>query len=503
MMGSAEFRRTGLGGRSGSFAIDDARGDLHTTLVFKPVNSREVGAREAEQLSVLAEAIATKGTEDRFAVPVSLGVHTSADGAHVHVIERHPGRMLSDYNVDERATYLGECAVLLAIYHQSMGNAAPGQSGWQPLKNELKQWRSSLFPIATVADLFVKNMKEALPPSLPLFRKRDAHVGNWMVDHAGRIVAIDLGSPVFLPVGHDLVQLVEDGATLPVSDPGFQRRYTLFRAYLSDIGIMDLTTTEETYDWFALYRAIRLGTSATSTKAQHSHARQLARHVADAGHGGKLRNVTEEVSTAMRAIMPADNPSQLTAGQRRISKAMSRVLRHSAPAAGLSPDDGGFVSLDELAAEIRQPVGTIIDIATHPSEPRFQVIEDSRIRALYGHSFAVPNPHEVVTEMPDTLYHGTSWDHLSQISAQGLLPGSRQYVHLTNNPAEAIEVARRHGYPVLISVSTASIVSLAAVADAVWAATEISPAGIRLVNAFAELSTPPEWLTEGLSVEDR
>ncbi len=492
VIGSEEFRRTDLGGRSGVFAVDDARGDLSTTLVFKPISSREIGTREAEQLVALSQAIVERELGDRFAVPISLGVFALSDGSHVHVIERRAGRLLSSFEAEDAAKFLDECAVLLAIYHQAIRQAEPGRSGWQPLKENLKLWCRSLFPGDGRATTFVESLKAALPLALPLVRKRDAHAGNWVVDSANRIVAIDFDSPVFLPAGHDLVQLVEDGALLPVNDAGFERRYSLFHAYLSEAGL-SLEQTEVIYDWFAVYRAIWLGTWAAATKAQHSHARQLVRHVAAVRRNSPLGAAAETVSAAMRSVTRVDKLAQLTAGQRRISTSMSKVLRHSAVDAGLQPDDGGFVPLEDLAREIRQSVAVVLEIATHPAEPRFQVIDD-RIRALYGHSFPVNDLHEVNVEMPETLFHGSSWDHLSQISMKGLLPRSRQRVHLTNNPAEAIEVARRHGHAVLLAVATSSVGSLQAVADAVWAAPEVDAASVRVLNAFEELPTPPDWL---------
>ena len=72
-----------------------------------------------------------------------------------------------------------------------------------------------------------------------MVRKRDAHLGNWLIDEAGRITAIDLDSPKCLPAGHDLAQLIEDGALIPVSNSGFAERYNLFRDYLSFAGIDD------------------------------------------------------------------------------------------------------------------------------------------------------------------------------------------------------------------------------------------------------------------------
>ncbi len=501
---SAEFRRADLGGRSGVFAIDDARGDLSTTLVFKPVLTADIGRREAEQLLVLHRAIAGIGAEARFAVPASLGVFQSAAGEFVHVIERHPGKLLSSLAPDEAAQYVDECAALLALFQKSIGVSYSSGSGWQSLRKGLKLWCGSLFPEDGEADAMIDRMKSALPSGLPLVRKRDSHPGNWVIDTANRVVAIDLDSPVMFPIGHDLVQLIEDGALLPISDEGFARRYLLFRAYLADVGVeLADAEVEIVYDWFALYRAIWTATSSLASKAQHSHARQLARRIASSQNERlALGDVAEAVSVAMRSVSPSSKVAELTASQRRISKSMSKVLRHSAVDAGLQPDDGGFVALEDLAREIRQSASVLLEIATHPAEPRFQVIDD-RIRALYGHSFPVADLFEVNVKMPETLFHGSSWDHLSQISAEGLLPRSRQHVHLTNNPAEAIEVARRHGHAVLLAVATSSIGSLRAVADAVWAATSVDAAGVRVLNAFEALPAPPEWLADVAPVEVR
>lgn len=501
---SAEFRRADLGGRSGVFAVDDARGDLSTTLVFKPVPTADVGHREAVQLRSLQQAIASIRAEDRFAVPASLGVFQAAAGGFVHVIERYPGKLLSSLDPEVAAQHLGECAALLALFHRTIDVSGTTASGWQPLRKGLKLWCGALFPATGEADIIIERMKSALPPGLPLVRKRDSHPGNWVIDAANRVVAIDLDSPVVVPIGHDLAQLVEDGALLPVSDDGFLHRYSLFRSYLADVGVeLDGAEVEVVYDWFALYRAIWTATSSLASKAQHSHARQLVRHIASSHGGGHaLGDVAESVSSAMRSQSPSSKVSELTASQRRISKSMSKVLRHSAVDAGLQPDDGGFVALEDLAREIRQGTEVLLEVATHPAEPRFQVIDD-RIRALYGHSFPVLDLYEVNVEMPDTLFHGSSWDHLSQIAAEGLRPLLRQHVHLTNNPSEAIEVARRHGHAVLLAVATSSIGSLRAVADAVWAATEVDAAGVRVLNAFEELPTPPAWMADDAPVEDR
>ena len=143
-----------------------------------------------------------------------------------------------------------------------------------------------------------------------------------------------------------------------------------------------------------------------------------------------------------------------------------------------------------------------MEVASDPAEPRFQILDDE-IRALYGHSFPVSDLHELNVEMPSELFHGTSWDHVSEIATLGLRPQARQHVHLTNNPAEAIEVARRHGHPLLLAVRTNQVPNLRAVADAVWAAEAVEPGFISVRNVFADLRVPPSWHTDDPGGEPR
>lgn len=135
---------------------------------------------------------------------------------------------------------------------------------------------------------------------------------------------------------------------------------------------------------------------------------------------------------------------------------------------------------------------------SHPAEPRFQV-QDGRIRALYGHSFYVEDLSDLGIDPPSILYHGTSWDSLPRIIVEGLRPMSRQKVHLTNNPNEALEVARRHSRPALVAVRAEEVESLQAVADAVWAADRVDPDLLEIRNPVRESSLPPAWIFDSIT----
>jgi RNA:NAD 2'-phosphotransferase (TPT1/KptA family) len=492
---SPDYRRSDLGGRSSVFAIEDARGDLATALVFKPAANRADAEREAAHMKLLLAAVQGIAAEDRFGVPRSLAIVTLTDHGTIHVIEREVGQLLSDLDPGLAAHHLEDSLQLLALFHNGVGVADKGRSAWKKLKNELNLWSPTLFRSMEESDNFVAAMHESLPGDLPLVRKRDAHASNWMVDDAGRMVAVDLEAKSFLPVGYDVAQLVEDSAMLPATDTGFDRRRALMDLYLDDLDFgPDAELAKAGYGWFALLRATWIASSASASKALHAHARQLAQYLAAAPDQGAIRAPAEMLAAALRQSTAAE-ASSVNAGHRRRSKRMSKILRHQAPELGLQADDQGFVPVDDLAQVGGLSAAEILAVAAHPAEPRFEV-QEGRIRALYGHSFPVPNLPELDVEPPETLFHGTSWGALDLIAAEGLRPMGRQKVHLTNNPTEALEVARRHSRAALLAVSTSDVESLRAVADAVWAADEILPEMLELRNPYTEIPTPPTWLTE-------
>lgn len=490
---SAEYRRADLGGRSGVFAVEDARGDLSTALVFKPVDTLDLGLQERDNMRLLLDAIEGDGTKDRFAVPASLAVVDAEGVGPVHVMERQVGRVLSSIPRDEAATYLSECSYLLGLYHRVAPRPPASARGRKAVRRSLVPVARMLFGTLHSND-FIERFRECLPRDLPVVAKRDSHAGNWVVDSAERVIAIDLQGSVPVPVGYDIAQLVEDAALLPASEAGFERRYELAEAYARVAEIdMDSEKLRHAYDWFALHRAVRLAASSSATKAEHRHARQLASHISKWTTLEELREPAAAVARATRVIVDRADREGLTRAQIRLSKALARVLRHQAPRLGLHVDDGGFTDIAELAAILKTRVEDVIAVATHPSEPRFGA-DERRIRALYGHSFPIAELNEIDVDLPATLYHGTSWASLNAIVADGLRSMERQHVHLTNNPTEAIQVARRHGLAVLVSVDTSLVTGLRAVADAVWAVDGVTPRALHISNVFTEIPVPPEWL---------
>lgn len=494
---SVDYRRSDLGGRSNVFAIEDARGDLATALVFKPAVSPSDAEREARHIRLLTHAIAEHGAEQRITVPRSLGVVAGdAIGGTLHVIERRLGVMLSDLDPVTAPLHLEACVEFLALFHNATkGSPDPQRSAWGKLKRGLKHWSRSLFPDKESADDFIRSMRECLPVDLPLVTKRDAHASNWVVDSSGRVIAIDLEAGSLLPVGHDVAQLIEDCAILPVSDEGFKHRRDLMERYVAQLDIeVEPDSTVCGYEWFALLRAVWVASSASASKARHAHARQLARYLATYGCNNELRAVAQMLVVALRQA-PVGEVGQVGPNHRRRSKRLAGILRHRAMSLGLNVDDGGFVSIAELAAVAELSPEEIQEVASHAAEPRFE-LDEGRIRALYGHSFPVSQLPDLDVDTPDYLFHGTSWKLLDVIASEGLRPMSRQKVHLTNNPTEALEVARRNSDAALLAIPTDGAGSLQAVADAVWAADSIDASLLEVRNPFAELAIPPAWLIE-------
>ena len=139
------------------------------------------------------------------------------------------------------------------------------------------------------------------------------------------------------------------------------------------------------------------------------------------------------------------------------SKFLSYVLRHNPEVIGLPLDPEGWAEIDRLVRLINGH-GTklsrelLLEIVATSGKKRFALSADGlRIRANHGHSIQV-NLNLQPQTPPQTLFHGTATRFASSIRAQGLVAGSRQYVHLSADKATALQVGKRHGKPLLLEV---------------------------------------------------
>jgi putative RNA 2'-phosphotransferase len=145
-----------------------------------------------------------------------------------------------------------------------------------------------------------------------------------------------------------------------------------------------------------------------------------------------------------------------------ISRTLALALRHEPWQYELELDAEGWTPVDALLAALRDEKAQWHDLTAEDfadvirtSAKRRYEMADGRIRALYGHSVPGKLARTAATP-PERLYHGTSPKALERIQKLGLKPMSRQYVHLSNNRADAVEVGRRkHPQPVILLVDAA------------------------------------------------
>lgn len=132
----------------------------------------------------------------------------------------------------------------------------------------------------------------------------------------------------------------------------------------------------------------------------------------------------------------------------RQSKRLAYLLRHST-----LPDSNGWVSVAELVQKHQFNEQELKEIVAKDEKGRFESSEDNlSIRALYGHSIKVTQDTPS-KKPPEYLYHGTATKYLESIMDKGILPKSRNYVHLSETLDGAIQVGERHGVPYILTIS--------------------------------------------------
>jgi putative RNA 2'-phosphotransferase len=144
------------------------------------------------------------------------------------------------------------------------------------------------------------------------------------------------------------------------------------------------------------------------------------------------------------------------------SRFLSLILRHQPEIAHISLDEGGWVEVSKLllgCAKAGRPMAKeeLEElVATNPKR-RFEFSDDrQRIRACQGHSVAI-ELGLAPRRPPAALFHGSAKHNLASILRDGLHPGSRQHVHLSDTLETALTVGRRHGEPVVLQVDSGQL----------------------------------------------
>lgn len=146
----------------------------------------------------------------------------------------------------------------------------------------------------------------------------------------------------------------------------------------------------------------------------------------------------------------------------KISKYLSKHLRHTPEQIGLQLAPGGWVAVDELLAACKNHSFPIIrselnEVVAKNDKKRFSFDSTGTlIRANQGHSVEVDLLLEAAIP-PGVLFHGTGHGAVEAILREGLCKMSRHHVHLSNDIAIAQKVGARHGRPVVLSIKATAM----------------------------------------------
>uniref|UniRef100_A0AAU3GTV2 Probable RNA 2'-phosphotransferase n=1 Tax=Streptomyces sp. NBC_01401 TaxID=2903854 RepID=A0AAU3GTV2_9ACTN len=177
----------------------------------------------------------------------------------------------------------------------------------------------------------------------------------------------------------------------------------------------------------------------------------------------------------------------------KVSKFLSKHLRHEPDRLGISLDPHGWVTVDELLRACARRGFTLTrddldHVVAVNDKQRFTMTGD-RIRANQGHS--VPVDLDLPpAEPPAYLFHGTVARVLDAIRAEGLRPMNRHHVHLSPDHGTAVRVGSRRGAPIVLVVDAGAMHRAGHLfhvsANGVWLTASVPPDCLRLRE-----DTPP------------
>jgi putative RNA 2'-phosphotransferase len=177
--------------------------------------------------------------------------------------------------------------------------------------------------------------------------------------------------------------------------------------------------------------------------------------------------------------------------QIKISKYLSKHLRHTPDRLGLTLDVGGWVSVEQLllaCAEQQFPItqAELETVVANSDKQRFSFdATQTNIRANQGHSTEVNSQLEPQLP-PQVLYHGTAEQFVPAFLESGLLKMSRHQVHLSKEIEIARSVGMRHGRPVIFAID-ASVMNeneftFYCSDNGVWLTDHVPPQYLTLIN---------------------
>jgi putative RNA 2'-phosphotransferase len=175
----------------------------------------------------------------------------------------------------------------------------------------------------------------------------------------------------------------------------------------------------------------------------------------------------------------------------KVSKYLSKHLRHQPERLGLTLAPGGWVAVADLLAACARhqfPVSRaeLDEVVARNNKQRFAFDPTGLlIRANQGHSVAVDLQLAPVAP-PAVLYHGTAQHVVAIIQREGLKKMARHHVHLSRDQETAQRVGARHGRPVVFAVDAAAMQQAGRLfycsENGVWLVEAVPPQYLRVVE---------------------
>jgi putative RNA 2'-phosphotransferase len=168
----------------------------------------------------------------------------------------------------------------------------------------------------------------------------------------------------------------------------------------------------------------------------------------------------------------------------KISKYLSKHLRHEPDRLGLTLAPGGWVAVEALLQACQRnrfvvSRAELNEVVATSDKQRFAFDPTGNlIRANQGHSTKVDLQLDPATP-PAVLYHGTATINEESIRRTGLSKMARHHVHLSATVETARVVGARHGAPVVFAIDAASMVAdgheFYCSANGVWLTDHVPP----------------------------
>ena len=150
----------------------------------------------------------------------------------------------------------------------------------------------------------------------------------------------------------------------------------------------------------------------------------------------------------------------MASNEEKLSRHLTKLLRHTPEEADLTLEPGGWVPVKLLIANCATKNGMIYTedilkrIVANSDKQRFSFNDaGDKIRANQGHSIEIDLQLDVAVP-PKVLYHGTATSNIRAIFEIGINKMSRHAVHLSDNMETATKVGSRHGNPVVLVVDS-------------------------------------------------